>query len=126
MVGMRLRFQKGDMAAIAGIVLLAVLVFVLFLPKEASPAAWAEIYQDGRLIKTVPLTVDQEFTVTGTYTNTITVRDGRIAVSRSDCPGGDCTRCGWINSTGRSIVCLPNGLEIRVVSKTSEVDFAVG
>lgn len=126
MGGMRLRFQKGDMLAIAGIVLLAALVFALFLPKEASPAACAEIYQDGKLLKTVPLTVDQEFTVTGRYRNAVTIRDGKIAVSQSDCPGGDCVHCGWINSTGRSIVCLPNGLEIRVVAKIGNVDFAVG
>ena len=122
---MRLRFQKGDVAAIAGIALLAVLVFVLFLPKGNSPAACAEIYQNGKLVKTVPLAEDQEFTVTGAYTNTVTVRDGKIAVTQSDCPGEDCVRCGWISGTGRSIVCLPNGLELRVVGNT-DVDFVVG
>ena len=122
---MRLRFQKGDVAAIAGIALLAVLVFVLFLPKGNSPAACAEIYQNGKLVKTVQLAEDQEFTVTGAYTNTVTVRDGKIAVTQSDCPGEDCVRCGWISGTGRSIVCLPNGLELRVVGNT-DVDFVVG
>lgn len=123
---MRLRFQKGDMIAIAGVLLLAALVFILFLSKGDQPAVCAEIYQDGRLIKTVRLTVDQEFTIEGTYSNAITVRDGRIAVTGSDCPGGDCVSCGWLDGTGRSIVCLPNGLEIRVVAENSGVDFVVG
>lgn len=126
MHSMRLRFQKGDIVAITGIALLAVLVFVLFLPKGVSSAAYAEIYQDGKLIKTVSLDVDQEFTVAGTYSNTVAVRGGKIAVIGSDCPGGDCIHCGWIGSTGRSIVCLPNGLEIRVVAGNNDVDFAVG
>lgn len=123
---MRLCFQKGDMAVMAGIVLFAVLVFVLFLPKEKSPAAYAEIYQDGKLLKTVLLSEDQEFTVTGKYTNTITVRDGKIAVTQSDCLGEDCVSCGWQGDAGRSIVCLPNGLEIRVVGGSTDVDFVVG
>ena len=123
---MRLRFQKGDMAAIAGVLLLALLFFGLFLPKGGQSAASAEVYQDGKLTKTVYLSVDQEFTVTGSYTNTVTVRDGKIAVTGSDCPGGDCVSCGWQAGIGRSIVCLPNGLEIRVIAETGAVDFVVG
>lgn len=122
---MRLRFQKGDMLAIAGVLLLAALVFVLFLPKEDA-AACAQIYQNGKLIKTVSLAEEQEFTVTGPYSNTVTVRDGKIAVTGSNCPGEDCVSCGWLGSTGRSIVCLPNALEIRVVAGNGEVDFVVG
>lgn len=123
---MKLRFQKGDILAIAVVLLLAVTVLLLFLPGEDVSAAYAEIYKDGKLLKTVLLSEDQEFTVTGKYTNTVTVCDGKIAVTQSDCPGGDCISCGWQESSGRSIVCLPNGLEIRVVAKNSDVDFVVG
>lgn len=123
---MRLAFQKGDLLAIGAVILLAVLVFVLFLPKESRGAAYAEIYQDGELLRTVPLGEDQEFVLTGKYHNTVTVRDGQIAVTDSDCPGTDCVSCGWIGSSGRSIVCLPNGIEIRVVSESGDVDFVVG
>ena len=126
MTGIRFHFQKGDMLAITSVVLLAALVFLLLLPKGDSPAARAEIYQDSKLIKTVSLTEDQEFTVTGKCSNVIAVRNGKIAVIRSDCPGEDCVGCGWLCNTGRSIVCLPNGLEIRVVAENSNVDFVVG
>lgn len=126
MTGIRFHFQKGDMLAITSVVLLAVLVFLLFLPKGDEPAARAEIYLDGKRIKTVSLTEDHEFTVTGKYNNVIAVRDGKIAVIRSDCPGEDCVGCGWLGDTGRSIVCLPNAMEIRVVAENSNVDFVVG
>lgn len=125
MGGMRLRFQKGDMLAVAGVVLLAALVFTLFIPGRDVPADRAEVYQDGRLIKTVLLAQDQEFTVEGRYTGIIAVRDGKIAVIRSDCPGEDCVGCGWVGSSGGSIVCLPNRLEIRVVTESADVDFVV-
>lgn len=124
--GVRLRFQKGDFLAIGAVLLLAAAVFALFLPKKNPGEVTAEIYLRGQCIRRLPLTRDQEFTVTGDYTNTITVSGGKIAVTDSDCPGRDCVSCGWAGSAGRSIVCLPNGLEIRIVGGSSEVDFVVG
>lgn len=126
MGAMRLRFQKGDLLAVTGVVLLAALVFMLFIPSGTSPAGRAEVYRDGRLIETIPLDRDREFTVAGQYTGVIAVQDGKIAVIRSDCPGEDCVACGWVGSSGRSIVCLPNRMEIRVVTESTNVDFVVG
>ena len=122
---MKLRFGKWDLAAVAFVALAAV-VLVLLLTQGSSHGRYAEIYQNGKLIKTVALTQDQEFVVEGSVTATITVRDGKIAVTASDCPGGDCLRCGWIEKAGRSIVCLPGGLEIRVVGQADDVDMVVG
>lgn len=122
----RLRFQKGDLIAIGAVVLLAAVIFALLLPQNGKNAAYAEIYQDGQLVKTVSLWENQEFTITGQYENIIAVRDGKIAVIASDCPGEDCVRCGWVEGNGRSVVCLPNGVEIRIVAEQSDVDFVVG
>ena len=119
MRGLNLRFQKGDLLAVAAALLLAVAVFFLFLPRE-SGAPVAEVYLDGELIRQLPLDTPVEFEVTGAYRNTITVRDGKIGVSASDCPGGGCV------PSGRSIVCLPNRMEIRIVSAAGDVDFVVG
>ena len=121
-----LHFRKGDFLAIASVVLLAVLVGMCFLPKDSSGAVMAEVYQDGTLIKTLPLDTDISFEITGNYTNTVTVSGGAISITASDCPGEDCVHSGAIDSSGRSIVCLPNGVEVRVVSQTSDVDFVVG
>lgn len=122
----QLKFQKWDIVVIAAVLLLAALTFVLHLPMTDGEPAYAEIYLNGECIKTVSLVVDQEFTVEGAYTNTVTVRDGKIAVTASDCPGGDCVQCGWIETPAVSIVCLPNKLEIRAVSDAGDVDFVVG
>ncbi len=122
----KLNFQKWDMVAVAVILCLSVLVFALFLPPKGTAASSAEIYLEGKLIKTVSLAVDQEFTVTGVYSNTVAIRDGKIAVIYSNCPGEDCVHIGWTASAGRSVVCLPNALEIRIVAGSSDVDFVVG
>lgn len=121
----RLRMQKGDILAIVLVVLLAVLTFICFLPEDDAPAL-VQIYQDGKLMDTLALNEDQEVTLTSRYSCTVTIRDGKVAVTGSDCPGADCVHSGWIGSSGRSIVCLPNALELRVVAGNSDVDFVVG
>jgi hypothetical protein len=84
------------------------------------------VYLEGELVKTLSLDEDTCFTISGAYTNEITVKDGQIAITASDCPGEDCVHSGAIKATGRSIVCLPNELEVRVISGASDVDFVVG
>ena len=123
---MKLRFQKGDLLAVGLVLFLAIAVFAMFFPGQQKPASQAEIYRDGQLLQVVPLNRDQEFTLDGEFHTTVTVSGGKIAVTASDCPGADCVHSGWISSPGRSIVCLPGRLEIRVVGQASDVDFAVG
>ena len=119
-----LKFQKGDFLAVAIVLLAAVLVWVLVLPKlTADESSFARIYQNGELIREVPLSVDQTFQIRGNYTNTVTVKDGKIAVTHSDCPTNDCVHQGWLSSGG-AIVCLPNRVEIRLTAQ-SDVDIQV-
>lgn len=121
-----LRFRKGDLLAILLVAALAVFVAACFLPKDSNNPVQAEIYRNGEMLKTVSLDQPMSFEVTGKYTNLITVENGSIAIIASDCPGEDCVHSGAIHTSGRSIVCLPNGVEIRVVTDVSDVDFVVG
>ena len=122
---MRLKFQKGDGVAIVLVLLLALMVGLLFLPKSAEGAS-VEIYHNGVLVKTISLAAREEFTLAGDYTNVIGVADGKVSILHSDCPGMDCVHSGAISAPGRSLVCLPNGLEVRIVGKSGDVDFVVG
>lgn len=122
----QLRFRRGDLLAVALVVLLAVLSGILFFPGGGAKPDTAEVYQDGRLVKVVALAEDQLFTVSGTYSNVVSVQNGKISIIESDCPGSDCVHSGWIGASGRSIVCLPNGVELRVAASISEIDFVVG
>lgn len=121
----KLRFCKGDVIAIAVVILLALAVLLAFLPGNEAPSSQAEIYLDGDLIKTVDLTKDQTFDIAQRYCNVIRVADGKISIAQSDCPGQDCVHSGSISTMGRILVCLPNGLEIRITSAESDVDFVV-
>ena len=97
---------------------------LIFL-SDGTPSSMAEVTSHGRVIRTVDLKIDQEFTITdGNGCNVITVRDGKIAVTWADCPDGYCVDRGFCNS-GAQIVCLPHSLVITFLGE-SEVDFAVG
>ena len=96
----------------------------VLLPGEA--ATHAEIISEGHVLETVLLSQDREFTITNTQggENTITVRDGKIAVTQATCPDHYCMHRGYCNS-GAQIVCLPNSLVIRFVGQ-QEIDIVVG
>ncbi len=81
-------------------------------------ASCAEIYSGGKLVKTVALSIDQEFTVEGK--NTVTVKDGKIAVTWAECPDQYCVKRGY-RSSGGDIVCLPNRLVIQFTGE-QEID----
>lgn len=122
----KLRFSRGDWLAIGLVLALAAVVFSCFLPDRNESAAYAEVYLDGQVVKTVALTENQTFRISDRYQNEITVKDGAIAFTASNCPGEDCVHSGSIHSPGRSLVCLPNRVEIRVISGEPDVDFVVG
>lgn len=77
-------------------------------------AAVAEVYSHGELVATLPLAIDREITVD--EKNTVTVKDGKVAVTWADCPDQYCVERGYC-SGGADVVCLPNRL---VISFTGE------
>ena len=85
-------------------------------------ARFAKITSKGVEVKTVDLLIDQEFTVDGK--NTVTVSGGKIAVTWADCPDHYCMKRGFCEG-GTDIVCLPNRLVISFLGE-QEVDAAIG
>ena len=122
---MKLEFCKGDFLAIGIVAVIAILVSILFWTNVGDEeGTMVSIYQDGALMKEISLSSDTEIVIEGVYENVVTVKDGKVAITKSDCPGTDCVHSGWIHESGRSIVCLPNRVELRIEG-TSEVDFVV-
>lgn len=122
---MKLEFCKNDFLAIGIVAVIAILVSVIFWTSVGTEeGSMVSIYQEGVLIKEILLDSDTEFVIEGDYKNVVTIKDGKAAITESDCPGTDCVHSGWIHEAGRSIVCLPNRVELRIEG-TSEVDFVV-
>jgi hypothetical protein len=88
-------------------------------------AQTAQILSDGEIIATVSLLEDQQFTVNSAHgSNTVTVKNGQIAVTAATCPDHYCMKRGFCNG-GAQIVCLPNRLVIRFL-QDDEIDGVVG
>lgn len=121
-----LNFVKGDILAILLVVVLAAAVMAAYIPGKNAPGnSVVQIWQDGKLVRESALETQARIEVRGEYLNVVTIEEGRVSISESDCPGADCVHSGWISEPGRSIVCLPNRVEVRITG-ASEVDFAVG
>ena len=103
--------------------LFALLSVLLLLPREKS--GYAEIWSEGALIKTVALQTDQRLVVESSDgTNTVEVKDGKIAVVQASCPDHICMKRGACDR-GADIICLPNRLVIHF-SAAPELDAAAG
>ena len=125
--GLRLTFCKGDVFVIGLVILLSVFIGVMFFLKTGTKeGSVAVVYQNGEKIRELPLTQNTEILIQNKYTNKIVVKEKEVAIVESDCPGMDCVHSGWISGKGRSLVCLPNRVEIRIEGEIdSEVDFIV-
>lgn len=123
---LRLSFRKGDWIAIIGVVVLGVAVAGFFCAKcVSSEVEVIQIFQNNQLIRECSLHTEESISVEGAYHNIIEISHGRVAIIESDCPGEDCVHSGFISQAGRSIVCLPNKLEVRIVGTSDDVDFIV-
>ena len=109
---------------LCALLLLSVLACIPLL--SSKPAGRAKITSDGEVVTIVDLKIDQEFTVESDRggSNTITVKDGAIAVTEAECPDHYCMKRGFCDG-GTQIVCLPNRLVITFLEE-AEVDFVAG
>ena len=117
--------KSANWALILGLVLAICLAAGMFLWNN-EPTQTAVITSGGDVVATVDLRIEQSFVVTAPNggTNTITVRNGKIAVTAATCPDHHCMGRGFC-AGGAPIVCLPNKLVITF-KEVPEVDGAVG
>ena len=90
----------------------------------------AEVALDGRVVARFELDrLDrpEKLELDAPYPLTVEVQPGRIRISESECPGGDCVHTGWISRAGSQIICLPNRLVISVTGDAhQEFDAVTG
>lgn len=117
---MKTRIWIGILAAVLAICL-GLSIWLL----QPSDAAAVEVWSEGELVTTLPLTVARTFTVeTEKGINVITVENGKVAVTEANCPDKYCMARGFC-SGGTQIVCLPNRLVLKFVGE-NKVDGVAG
>ena len=110
-------FKKTDLAVICGILILAVVLYLVYMQSTKDKDVEARIYFENKLVDVVSLKdgTDYDFSVTGHEDVVFHVyADGSIAFVESDCPDKVCIHAGKQKLSGQSAACLPNGLVLRI------------
>lgn len=96
----------------------------LLRPQEAKHQV--TVIQEGRVVTVLDLSRDQALTFTNNNggTNTVEIKNGKVAVTQASCPDHLCMSMGPKNS-GAPIACLPNGLILSFDTEES-LDGVVG
>ncbi len=117
-------FTSNTLWIILFLVLAIISVLIIFIMNSVKTAGkTAKIYSNNRLVRTVSLNNDDEFTIeNGKNYNIIRIRNGKISVCEADCKNQICVNQGEIDNDLFPIVCVPNRLVIRVESETQDVD----
>jgi hypothetical protein len=75
-------------------------------------------------IKNIPLSSKpQTIFAYGTLgTTTIEIKKKKVRVTNSPCPQKICVKMGWKDKNNQTIVCVPNKVVIKVISKLQQQD----
>ena len=76
-----------------------------------------EIYGKYSLSKDRTITVNRDG-----HMNKITIKRGKVQVSKSSCKNQICVKQGSISTTHQSIVCIPNRVVVSIEGKDGEYD----
>ena len=107
-----------------GVILIICVALNVYIFNYKLDNVTADVYRNGELIKSLDLSDDCEFVITGDYgENTVTVRHGQICISHADCRDQICVNQGWISNGVVPIVCLPNKIVIEIETDNSDADY---
>ena len=100
-------------------------IFSLFIVKgERISNGVACIYSDGKLIKTIKLSPEDDYSFdiknNNGHINTVIVKSGKIGVLSADCPDKICVNTPHISDGLQPIVCVPNHLVIQIEPERPE------
>ena len=119
--------RRATLLIVAFLVLVtaACLLYLLAVQNPATGCI-ADIYQNGKLIQSIPLDQVREpysLDIKGDNgcVNRIEIRPGSIGIIWADCPDKLCVNQGFIHSPAIPITCLPNRLVI-ILRTAKDVD----
>jgi hypothetical protein len=116
----RLKGANRTAALILTGLALAAAVWLVLAHVLAKPGTVAEIWVDGKLLRTIALdkAPDAVFSIkeeTGRDVE-FEIRDHRIRFLHSDCPDKICVNTGFIHREFQTAVCMPNRVSIVIVA----------
>ncbi len=121
-----MKLEKKYIVRDAALVVVLLVAAVLFMLNKGEKGNTVEIYTNGKLYATCPISTDRTVIVETEYgKNKVVIENGAVFVIDADCPNKDCVRSGKISRSGQCISCLPNKITV-IVSGKSAVDGVTG
>ncbi len=102
--------KKGDIVIIAAVLAAFVLSIVLLIALTGQGSR-VVIKQDNKIVYNKSININTTFK---TEHNQITVKDGKVYMSHSNCKNQICVNSGKIERKGESIICLPNKVTVEI------------
>ncbi len=97
------------------LLLITALSVLIILKMTSDEGAYAVAVVDGEEIARYSLDTSGEYSLNG-GSNILVISDGAAYIKDANCPDKVCVHTGKVSLSGERIVCLPNKLEIRIVS----------
>lgn len=114
------RFTPFDLLLVAGVVTLAVFLIMSSVAKASGPGETAVVEVNGREVMKISLRENRDYAIDGFRGKSyVSVRDGQVHMTDSDCPDKLCVKMGWISHNDTSVICLPNRVVIRITGTGS-------
>ena len=89
----------------------------LLLPHGGTTDCTAEIWIDGKMVRSIylPQAQDEDIPLTAYGKQVLLqVKNHRIAFITSDCPDHVCITNGWLSREGEQAICLPNRVSVTL------------
>lgn len=114
--------NKSDVKLI-GIILIIVIVSLVLINLNKKEGSMAEVYYEDRLVLTIDMNIDKEYTVDGALGKvTIEVFNKKIRVKEETSSKHLCSKEGFTSDSSRPIICLPNKIVIKIINKKDNSD----
>lgn len=113
--------KKKDTFLIGGILIVVLISFLINNIINSKGSSSIEIYVNGELYEEVSINKDKEIRIENNNGyNIVKIHDKGVEIIDASCPDKVCVHTGLIDKPSKSIVCIPNKVNIKI--KTNDKD----
>lgn len=114
--------RKADIILAIILIILGLIVSYTF-SSDNDTGSTVYITVDSEQYAYYPLSENREVDITqNNHTNKLTIKDGMVSMTFSDCVNQDCVQHYAISRTAETIVCLPNKVIVEIEGGKSGFD----
>ena len=118
---------RNDIILIASLLLVAVISLVLVLASRSKKSTLAKVYVQSQLVLTIDLSKKEEksYDVHGLNGDlVVTTKDGKVAITKSNCPHQDCVKTGYVSTSNHPIICAYNATYV-IIEGAADYDVVI-